>query len=86
MKHIVTEDRENEGLGSLMGQRVTLMCAKYFYTGTLVGVNETCVKIEDGGIVYETGSWATKDWSDYQPISGAIYVSIGFIESFGVRK
>jgi len=79
-------DEENEGLISLMGERVTLMCANYFYTGKLVGVNETQVKLVDGGIVYETGSWDSRDWADYQEISGSIYVRMSFVESYGVRK
>ena len=84
-KHLI-EEKYGEGLIGLMGQRVTLMCANYFYTGKLVGVNESCVKLIDGGIVYETGSWDTRDWKDYQAIDGDIYVNQSFIESFGVRK
>lgn len=83
---VLVEEKENEGLESLMGQRVLLMCANYFYTGKLVGVNTECVKLVDGGIVYETGSWDSEDWQDYQAISGDIYVNKNFIESFGVRK
>ena len=54
MKMIVTEV-ENEGLEALIGQVVTLFCGVYIYSGKLVGVNDTCVKLEDAGIVYETG-------------------------------
>ena len=85
MKHLV-EEKDGEGMMGLMGQRVTLMCANYFYTGKLVGVNDTCVKLVDGGIVYETGSWDSSTWQDYQEIEGDIYVNTSFIESFGVRK
>ena len=43
-----------EGLESLLGELVTLFCVNYFYTGTLTGVNETCVLIADPKIIYET--------------------------------
>ena len=77
---------ENEGLISLMGERVTLMCGCYFYTGKLIGVNEHCVKLEDAGIVYETGALDTKDWVDMQNLPNDWYVQVASIESFGVLK
>jgi len=61
MKIMVTEV-ENEGLTALMGKTVTLFCGVYIYTGKLVGVNDTCVKLEDAGIVYQTGSFTDKKW------------------------
>jgi hypothetical protein len=77
---------ENEGLLALIGQRVTLFCAVYIYTGKLVGVNESCVKLEDASIVYETGAFTTKDWKDAQKLPNEWYVSTKLIESFGVLK
>ena len=77
---------ENEGLISLMGERVTLMCGCYFYTGKLVGVNDSCVKLEDAGIVYETGSFNATDWSDMQELPNDWYVQTASIESFGILK
>ena len=53
-------DVEGEGLVSLLEQRVTLYCMNYIYTGKLVGVNSTFVKLEDAEIVYETGDFAEK--------------------------
>jgi hypothetical protein len=86
MKMIVTEI-ENEGLEALMGKRVTLFCGVYIYTGKLVGVNQTCVKLEDAGIVYETGPFTESHWKDCQKIlTGDWYVSTQSIESFGVLK
>ena len=76
-----------EGLEALMGKKVTLFCANYFYTGKLVGVNTTCVKLEDPAIVYETGSFSNKSYQDEQPLHcKEFYVQIGAIESFGVLK
>lgn len=78
---------ENEGMESLLGEVVTLMCANYFYTGKLVGVNDTCVKLESPKIIYETGAWSNKDWKDAQSMEcDCIYVQTALIESFGVLK
>lgn len=76
---------ENEGLVSLLGEKVILFCLNYFYAGTLVGVNEDCVLLEDGGIVYETGPFSDKTWRDFQKI-GNVYVRIGMIEAFSRGK
>ena len=85
MKMIVTEV-ENEGLGVLMGKRVTLFCGIYIYTGKLVGVNTQCVKLEDAGIVYETGAFTDENWRDCQSLPNDWYVAIQSIESFGELK
>ena len=77
---------ESEGLLAMIGQRVTLFCANYIYTGKLVGVNDSCVKLEDASIVYETGPLCDGKWKDAQPLPGPWYVMAGLIESFGVLK
>lgn len=77
---------ENEGLVSLLGDRVTLMCGCYFYTGKLVGVNDSCVKLEDAGVVFETGEFSAADWADCQKLPNDWYVQTASIESFGVLK
>ena len=85
MKKIVTEVQA-EGLEKLLGERVTLFCANYIYTGTLSGVNETCVLLTDAAIVYETGAFTDKKWADAQPLSNDWYVQMSAIESFGKLK
>ena len=85
MKMIVTEV-ENEGLEALLGKRVTLFCGIYIYTGKLVGVNTQCVKLEDAGIVYETGAFTDEKWRDCQSLPNDWYVAIQSIESFGELK
>jgi hypothetical protein len=78
---------DGEGLLALLGERVTLFCLNYIYTGNLVGVNDTCVLLENAGIVYETGPFDdNKDWKDYQPLPGPWYVQTYSIESFGILK
>lgn len=76
-----------EGLEALMGKKVTLFCMNYFYSGKLVGVNNTCVKLEDPAIVYVTGDFKQKSYSDEQPLHvKEFYVQIASIESFGVLR
>ena len=85
MKKLI-EDVSGEGLVKLMGERVTLFCAIYIYTGRLVGVNETCVLLEDAAIVYDTGPLTDGKWKDAQPLPGPWYVQTAMVESFGVLK
>ena len=86
MKRII-EETENQGLESLLGERVLLMCAGYFYEGKLTGVNEQCVELSDPGIVYETGSFSETNYKDLQKLhTETWFVSVPLIESFGKSK
>lgn len=87
MKKIVTvTEVENEGLEGLMGERITLFCLNYIYTGKLVGVNERFVKLEDAAIVYETGPFGEKQWKDAQALPHPVYVMTRCVESFMILK
>lgn len=87
MKKLVeVTEVEGEGLMALMGQRVTLFCLNYIYTGKLVGVNATCVLLSDVYIVYETGPFSDAKWKDAQRLPNDHYVMVSAIESFGVVK
>lgn len=79
-------DVEDEGMMSLFGKRITIFSLNYIYTGKLVGVNDTCVKLEDPSIVYETGSFDEKEWKDAQKLPNEIYVATNCIEAFGEVK
>ena len=84
---IVTETADTEGLESLLGQNVTLFCMNYIYTGKLVRVDDVQVKLDDAKIVYETGSFTEKEWTDAQPLpNGTWYVRLATVESFGIMK
>ena len=85
-KLVATQEVEDEGLIALLGEVVTLLCSSYFYTGTLIGVNETCVLLTDPKIIYETGDFTTKTWKYAQALPGSLYVMIHAIESFGVMN
>lgn len=87
MKKLVkVQEIEGEGLEALMGEIVTLMCMNYFYTGKLIGVNDTCVLLEDASIVFDTGAFDTPEWEDAQKLGNDWYVQISSIESFGLLK
>ena len=83
MKKLVTvTEVEGEGFIALLGKPVMLFCLNYIYTGTLAGVNSTCVLLENPKIVYETGAFDKKEFTDAQPLPFSLYVQIGAVESF----
>lgn len=83
MKKIVTvTEVDGEGLVGLLGKRVLLLCANYFYSGVLAGVNTVDVLLEDAAIVYDTGPWANKDFADEQKVGGSMYVRVASIEAY----
>ena len=87
MKTLVqVQEVVGEGLLALLGQRITVFCPNYIYTGLLEGVNETCIKLTAAAIVYETGAFTDKAWKDAQSLPRAWYVQAAFIESFGLLK
>jgi len=85
MKKLV-EEVNGEGLDKLIGERVTLFCMNYIYTGRLTGVNETCVLLTDAAIVYETGELISDKWKDTQPLPNDWYIQLSSVESFGILK
>lgn len=85
MKKIV-EEVSGEGLEKFLGERVTLYCQVYIYTGKLIGVNDSCVLLSDAAVVYETGNYDDKSWKDAQKLPRDWYVMKHSIESFGVLK
>ena len=85
MKKLI-EEVEGEGLVELIGQRVTLYCAIYIYSGKLVGVSDTFVKLTNAEIVYNTGSFTDKKWENAESLPNDWYVQTAMIESFGILK
>lgn len=88
MKKVVSvTEVDGEGLEALLGEKVLLMCANYFYTGKLVGVNAQYVMLKDPAIVYETGEWSANTYANVQPLHAkTFYVMTSAIEAFGVSK
>lgn len=85
MKVLVeTKEVQEEGFLSLLGKNVEIFCGVYIYAGKLVGVNNTCVKLANPHLVYETGGFLDKKYKDAQPMGREFhYVATTLIESFG---
>ncbi len=83
---VLYETEEGEGFEVLLGERITVFCAIYIYTGDLVSVNDTCIKLENPAIVYETGSFDEKAWKDAQKPPNTLYIQTAMVEAFGVVK
>ena len=86
MQPVEVIEVEGEGLLTFLGKTITLFCANYIYTGTLTGVNDTCVLLTSAAVVYETGPFGDKAWKDAQSLPAEWYVQIDAIESFGRLK
>ena len=71
MKRIVEET--GEGLEKLLGERITLFCLNYMYTGKLVGINERYVLLTDPAAVA-------------QKLPHELYVMLACVEAFGLMK
>jgi len=86
-KEKIMEEKFN-GLKELLGETVTLFCVTYFYHGKLVAVGEDEVKLENPSIIYETGNWKDKEWSDIQDmhLPDGLIVRKSAIESYGKTK
>lgn len=75
---------KEEGFLALMGKNVEIFCGVYIYAGKLVGVNATCVKLQNPHLVYETGEFLDKKYKDAQPMGREFhYIATTLIESFG---
>lgn len=78
---------EDAGLVSLLGKRVILLCAAYFYDGTLEGVNDTCVELSDAHIVFNAGTWSDPGYETAESFRGGqLFVQVAAIESFGLSN
>lgn len=82
VEKVQVKEVDGEGLIGLIGKQVTVWCMNYIYTGTLEGVNSTCIKLNPAKVVYETGSLMDKTWKAAQDVPNGLYIQIGAIESF----
>ena len=72
-----------EGFLSFMGENVMIFAANYIYAGKLMGVNDTCILLENAKIVYETGSFDKKGYSTSEDLPGGkAYIQTVAIEMF----
>ena len=85
MKRLI-EEVSGDGLEGLLGARVTFFCVNYIYEGKLVGVNDQYVRLDDAGIVYETGPLNENKWRDRQPVANPLYIMLRSVEAYTVLK
>jgi hypothetical protein len=86
-KRIEVEQVEVSGLASMLGERVLLMCANYFYEGVLEGIDDNDVMLTDAGIIYETGAWDGDSWKDRQQLpDDPHFVTRQSIESYRLSR
>ena len=85
MKRILVDD-DTPGFASMLGERITLYCETYIYTGTLAGVNDSYLELTDAAIVYETGPHDTDKWQDAQDLPHKWCVQVAKVESWGRMK
>ena len=87
MKKLVNvTEVSGEGFEKFIGEKLTVFCFNYIYTGTLTGINDSYIQLTDAMVVYETGPFNEKNWKDAQPVSKEWYIMISAVESFGYVK
>lgn len=83
----IIPNQDGPGLEAFMGQPIFLMCQNYFYHGTLFGVLEDFVILQDPMIVYETGEWNKKGYTNAEKMHTRYWrVMRSSIESYGAGK
>lgn len=85
MKKII-ETTETFGLQYLLGSKILVLCANYFYVGDFVAMDETFIQLKSPSIVYETGPWDDNFYKDVQKLPNDVYLQISFIESYMLSK
>jgi len=85
MKRIIESD-ETSGFDAMLGEKVTLFCGVYIYTGVLSGVNDDHLELSEPKLVYETGELANEDWKDAQRLPSPWWVMWQGVESWGPAK
>ncbi len=84
MKKLVQfQEVEGQGMEALMGQNVTFFCGVYIYHGKLIGVNDEFALIENAHIVYSTGPFTDKSFSDAQKLADEWRIVKSSIETYG---
>lgn len=88
MKKVVTvTEVDKEGLDAFLGKRIFIVCMSYFYAGTLTGISDSCVLLEDARFVFESGSFEKSGLDSAEKIPGGkCYVQKSAIECFFESK
>lgn len=79
---------DDEGFVSALGKKVFIWGLRYNYCGTLIGVNEKFILLDDAKLVFDTGDFKNgmaKFSNAEVPYNKQIYVGIGVIESWVIE-
>ena len=85
MKRII-EMTGTSGFEAVLGEKVSIWCGVYIYTGVLAGVNEDHIELRDPKLVYDTGELSSGDWNDAQSLPDPWRVMRQAVESWGPAK
>lgn len=85
MKRIVNSD-EDSGFDAMLGEKITLFCGIYIYTGILSGVDDDHLELSEPKVVYETGDLVVGGWKNAQTLPSQWRVMRQGIESWGPAK
>jgi len=84
MKNHIEDSDTN--LESYLGKEIVIYCCRYIYAGTLVSIDNFCLRLKDCGIVYDTGSAEVDGWETFEKFKNDKCVALQSIESFGEIK
>lgn len=79
----MTQDIWAEYLSARVGQRIAVLCARYWYRGTLAAVNHEAILVTDGYAVEETGSATAAAPVQEDKIPGDFLLRVDFVEFVG---
>lgn len=79
----MTQDLWREYFEERVGQRVAILCARYWYRGTIAAVNHEVVRLTDGYAVEETGSATRETPVQEDQIPGDFLIRVDFVEFVG---
>ena len=82
----MVETEEGSGFEKLLGKPIIILSGVYHYAGTLVGINQDHLELEDPKLVYETGDWSARTWKDAQSLPSPWRVMLQGIEAWGPGK
>lgn len=87
MKRIVDVTKNEAGFESMLGEKIFLYCARYFYAGTLTGVNSDHIELSNAQIVFNAGEMTEKTYRVSERLPGDKWrVMIAAVESWGTAK
>jgi len=80
IKALLPEVKEIEDMADLVGQRLSFWCARYIYHGTVKKVTSDFVILEDAQVVFDTGSYDSKEPATAEKLPNNAYIMRGAIE------